>query len=480
MRTSATNRKIRVLLTAIGGGTLIPRPEFQRRLVWSNKDKLAFIQTVLEGYPFPEIYIAAGNVDPETGEGSEMLVDGQQRVTTLHQYFKGSSDLPLGRSICPYADLKQEEKLAFLEYETVVRDLGRLEIAEIKRIFERINSANYALNAMEIHNARYAGEFKQFAEKLAQDAFFETNGVFSPTDVRRMQDLRFCLVLTATVMSTYFNRDEVVETYLEKYNDDFEIAIDLRKQLQTAFQFIAECGFRPESRAWKRADLFTLIIEYIRAVFTRKVALESASTAERLKVFYQSVDEARGAGPAGLYGVDEPPNLYYKAALQGTNDRGNRVIRGEILQTVLDPLYVPQFQGTKILDLSEVVKPAGELGEAAELRSYLQSLQTSAVEGNHVIPPADAAAKIADEIERQTTMQAQNLAERGNAQIIERRVTAVPTGFVEQTLLAIDDVVGELIANRATAFEVYFGNPLEDPKWDFGRIKFVVRYVSRS
>src|SRR5437764_10527325 len=156
MRTSATNRKIRVLLTAIGNGTLIPRPEFQRRLVWSNKDKIAFVQTVLEGYPFPEIYIAAGTVNPETGEGKEMLVDGQQRITTLYQYFKGSDDLQLGREVLPYTELDQEQKLAFLEYETVVRDLGKLEIADIKRIFERINSANYALNAMEIHNARYA------------------------------------------------------------------------------------------------------------------------------------------------------------------------------------------------------------------------------------------------------------------------------------------------------------------------------------
>jgi hypothetical protein len=78
MKTTASNRKLRTLITGIRDKTLIPRPEFQRRLVWTNRDKIRFLETVLGGYPFPEIYIAAGDVDLDTGQGTEMLVDGQQ------------------------------------------------------------------------------------------------------------------------------------------------------------------------------------------------------------------------------------------------------------------------------------------------------------------------------------------------------------------------------------------------------------------
>src|SRR6266566_444714 len=131
MRTTATNRKLRLLLTGIKNKTLIPRPEFQRRLVWSNKNKIAFLQTVLEEYPFPEIYIAAGEVNAETGEGVEMLVDGQQRVDTLYQYFIGSTELRLGKVIPAYNQLAQEKKIAFLEYDVVIRDLGKMSIDEI-------------------------------------------------------------------------------------------------------------------------------------------------------------------------------------------------------------------------------------------------------------------------------------------------------------------------------------------------------------
>lgn len=167
MKTSGTNRRLRLLLSAIKDGSLIPRPDFQRRLVWTNKHKEEFIRTVLQQYPFPEIYIAAGDVDTETGKGTELLVDGQQRLTTLLQYFSGSSDLRLG-TLCPYNGLSQDDKIQFLEYEVVVRDLGKKSIEDIKEVFKRINSTKYSLNAMEIHNARFDGALKQFAEKISK------------------------------------------------------------------------------------------------------------------------------------------------------------------------------------------------------------------------------------------------------------------------------------------------------------------------
>ena len=167
MKTVATNIKLRVLLTDIRDKKLIPRPEFQRRLVWADKHKNSFIQTVLMGYPFPEIYVAAGEVNLETGEGTQMLVDGQQRISTLNDYFIGSPDIKLSREITPYSSLSKEQKSNFLEYDVVTRDLGSIPIDSIKQVFERINSTRYALNAMEIHNARYDGELKNL-EKIWQ------------------------------------------------------------------------------------------------------------------------------------------------------------------------------------------------------------------------------------------------------------------------------------------------------------------------
>ncbi|MEO8592699.1 MAG: DUF262 domain-containing protein [Candidatus Solibacter sp.] len=330
MKTTATNRKLRQLLTGIKNGTLLPRPEFQRRLVWANKHKIAFLQTVVEQYPFPEIYLASGDVNPDTGEGIELLVDGQQRITTLYQYFVGSDQLRLPKDVRPYADLPNENKLAFLEYEVVVRDLGKISILEIKEIFKRINSTNYALNAMEISNARYEGELKSFAEKVAQHPFFEVHSVFSGTELRRMHDLRFALTLVVTLMSAYFNRDDELEEYLKNYNDEFEAAENIEQRLGAIFAFIDRCEFPSKSRAWKKTDLFTLIVELDRVINKHKREIDISIAGGNLAGFYDLIDR-----------IDEVENAdilltqYHRASLQATNDRISRVRRGEVIQLIL-------------------------------------------------------------------------------------------------------------------------------------------------
>ena len=206
MKFLATNRKLRTLLTAIHHETLVPSWDFPRRLVWSTKHKKSFIETVLQGYPFPEIYVVTGNIDADTGQTIEWLVDGQQRITTLYQYYVDFPDL-IATGIRPYSQLRDQEKQAFLEYPVAVRDLGKTGFYKIQEIFKRINSPTYGLNALEIENVRFDGEFKQFGEQIAKDKFFEKHLVFSPSEIRNKQDIRFALTFVVTIMSTFFHKE---------------------------------------------------------------------------------------------------------------------------------------------------------------------------------------------------------------------------------------------------------------------------------
>jgi uncharacterized protein with ParB-like and HNH nuclease domain len=329
MDTSASNRRLRVLLTAIGNGSLVPQPEFQRRLVWTNKDKVEFIRTVLEGYPFPEIYIAAGYVDTKTGEGAEVLVDGQQRITSLYQYFKGSADLRLPPDIPKYENL--ESKLDFLEYKVVVRDLGNMNIEQIKQIFQRINSTSYGLNSMEIHNARYGGEFKEVAEQISQLEFFEMHKVFTNTDIKRMNDVLFCASLVATVMSAYFNRDRDIELFFAKYNEFFPAKEEILRNTNEVLFFISEMDFPLKSRAFKKADFFTLFVELYILLINNKAKLDISSSRAAIDELFQGVELASSGGaPLG-----SKAERYYKAALQASNDRGSRIERGKLVREVL-------------------------------------------------------------------------------------------------------------------------------------------------
>ena len=331
MNTTATNRKIREILASVQKGTLILKPPFQRRLVWKVKDKRSFIQTILDGFPFPEIFVATGDIDLDTGEGVDVLVDGQQRVSTIFDYFHEMDSYGSPSQLPKYADLTPDMKTRFLQYDVVVRDLGKLDDPEIRKIFQRINSTGYSLNAMEVRNSRFDGEFKQTAETVAADEFFSSHEFFTVNDIRRMEDTKFVLAYMITVMSTYFNLEREVGAFLEKYNENFLEAEEIQANSKKVFNFVEHCKFEPSSRIWQnRADMFTLLIESYRAMVNHGRELDHQKLGAKLKEFYALVDQSE---------IDSEehsePVAYRRASIQGTNNRSNRITRGRIVETII-------------------------------------------------------------------------------------------------------------------------------------------------
>ena len=86
---SPSTKKISDLIGMIKRGDLILQPDFQRKLVWAPKHKESFIDTILRGFPFPEIYIAQSGIDLETFQAQQVVVDGQQRLSTIISYING-------------------------------------------------------------------------------------------------------------------------------------------------------------------------------------------------------------------------------------------------------------------------------------------------------------------------------------------------------------------------------------------------------
>ncbi len=80
-----------------------------------------------------------------------------------------------------------------------------------------------------------------------KNALFEETKFFSPNEVRRMGDLRFILVLIVTTMSQYFNRDEEITEYLQRYNDEFLEYVNMRDKFLRVIEFIRQCAFLPSS-----------------------------------------------------------------------------------------------------------------------------------------------------------------------------------------------------------------------------------------
>ena len=60
---STSERDVAGLIADVERGLLELRPPFQRRLVWTNTDREYLIDTVINGFPFPEIFVATKKVD---------------------------------------------------------------------------------------------------------------------------------------------------------------------------------------------------------------------------------------------------------------------------------------------------------------------------------------------------------------------------------------------------------------------------------
>jgi uncharacterized protein with ParB-like and HNH nuclease domain len=73
---------------------IVLAPSFQRKLVWNDMHKEDFIETILLMLPFPEIYLADGGINLETQTSETLVVDGQQRLSTIYEYIHHLHNLP--------------------------------------------------------------------------------------------------------------------------------------------------------------------------------------------------------------------------------------------------------------------------------------------------------------------------------------------------------------------------------------------------
>ena len=109
---------------------------------------------------------------------------------------------------------------------------------------------------------------------LSKNDFFNRQRIFSANEIRRMGDILFVLRLMVTVMSTYFNRDDEIEEYLNKYNHDFPQAGEIVRNITAAMFFVGTCNFDDKARVWKLADLYSFIVEVYWAMFRDKRTLD--------------------------------------------------------------------------------------------------------------------------------------------------------------------------------------------------------------
>lgn len=321
---SPSTKKISELYTRIAGPnpTLILQPPFQRKLVWNSEHKEKFIESLLMGLPIPEIYIAQSGIDVEKIETQEVVVDGQQRLSTIIQYIDEPEDSnEFGNIVPKYKNL--ENKGDFLNYTIVIRDLGDISSETIKEIFKRINSTHYGLNQIELHNAIYDGKFIYTAKEILEEITAEDLPFLTESKVSRMEDLYFILGILATIENGgYFSRDSEIEKYIIEFNDKYERSQEIKAEVSKVFDSIKSLALPVDSIWYRKSNFFTLFVELYNH---RDVWPSNEELKHKLTSLEESIISNKDLGKENDF------SLYYYYMYSGTNSRQARVTRSEIL-----------------------------------------------------------------------------------------------------------------------------------------------------
>ena len=116
------------------------------------------MDTICNGLPFPEIYVQVVT-DSESGGQKHIVVDGQQRVTSILMFIEGETSLPSNDQWNGeyFRDLSSKLKEAFWDYKIVVRNLRRTGDVEIRNLFERLNTNTISILIFFFVDADWTG-----------------------------------------------------------------------------------------------------------------------------------------------------------------------------------------------------------------------------------------------------------------------------------------------------------------------------------
>ena len=223
-------KPVRWFLSLYDDDQLDLEPPYQRRSVWTPKDRRFFLDTVFKNFPCPAIFLYQ-KTDIEMGKMVYHVVDGKQRLETLIAFRdnkiaidKTSEDGRLsGKS---WKEIDHESGLIehFLNYPMPVEFIEISEGLKINEIFDRLNRNSRRLERQELRHAKFDGWFITVSEKEALKEEWEQLGLSTKTLMRRMRDVQHISELLAVVLKDRilgYDQDMLDDLYA-KYDSPLE------------------------------------------------------------------------------------------------------------------------------------------------------------------------------------------------------------------------------------------------------------------
>ena len=332
------------------------RPPYQRRPVWGLRQKVKLIESILLRLPIPELFI--DETTDDEGKTRFAIIDGQQRTRAVLQFMGLDRDpleedyndfaLDTLESDSPYKDktfkdLSSTERKRFFSYKFSIRTLYNPSDLEVRDTFKRINQYLTKLNDQELRNATYSGPFVSLVETLANNQFWNDQGFFRTSHIRRMKDLQYVSELVIGVVAgPQGGSTKIVDEYysnFEDYKDEIPNEDDIKEQYEKALGTIEVIfpDLKKAGRFKNLADFYSLFVA-IAALNREDVEFPDSGRGlgalrEALLEFSHEVDQRLGNPKAH---VSDPAIKYARYVEKGVNDKSRRSARHKALTSVLE------------------------------------------------------------------------------------------------------------------------------------------------
>lgn len=320
--------------------TLILKPPYQRKPVWTYDQKAYLIDTILKKYHIPAIYIHR-ETDAE-GKSNYNIVDGQQRIRSILDFING--DFALSETYNPeyadynFDDLPDSVQQYFWGYILYVREITGATENDVRNMFKRMNKNVVALNAQELRHATYSGDFIRLMEELAEDDAWAENKIVTANQIRRMKDVEFLSSLFISMMHGIQDKTKELDKYYQFYEekDNFRDKSKWRKLFQKTVDMIFLLFPDIKEYRWRnKSDFYTLF------VCIRNIVEKSYIPTEKIKKlrtalvkFSTKIDNATKKENKNKRFPKEISD-YANSVTKSTTDKDRRIIRNKILMKII-------------------------------------------------------------------------------------------------------------------------------------------------
>lgn len=309
--------------------------------LWPDTARTYFIDTILEGFPFPKLYFYQ-SFDRSKRKPIKEVVDGQQRLTTIRDFVENK--IRLGSASSNYSgrkfdDLEEETQEEFLMYTVPADVILAAEKPILLEMFRRINSYTAPLNSAEKRHSEFQGPFKWFINDNADkySHILEEYGVLTPKQIVRMGDAEFLAELSLVIdQGITYKSSQALKKLYKKYDEVFSQQEKHQRIIDSFFDALTS-DFEPlrDSFMMKPYALHSLFTAMIHLKYGIPNGFETLGCTP-IKSYYEDLDCAI-SGLSDLADAHETQDIegqhsvYVKACIGTTTKVAQRKIRSKAI-----------------------------------------------------------------------------------------------------------------------------------------------------